>query len=287
MLLKGPCDLSHSLVYLKNAGVFDAELGYTTDEGKIVAAHNHSAHIEGLRTWSEEQKREIAKDCIFVDPPMLSGKFFSGDYDLIVLSTSFESYYQRYRKKGTELRVAFAGVNLTNPKHWPRLIEGTYYTGGNTFTEEYLKEFSEKYEYIGITRPEEYLQFLQKCLEWLSEHTKLCLILGATKSVADNDIVKLRHEKLNSAIKVFAESQPRISYIEVDDFITDTSDYTDGINHFSARVYYELAQAIAETIRKAIGKEVVTRSSGTVAFDRVMMKMRKCLSLVVSPNSSF
>lgn len=286
VLLKGPCDLSHSLVYLKNAGVFDAELGYTTDEGKIVAAHNHSAHIEGLYTWSEEQKREIAKDCIFVDPPMLFGKFFSGDYDLIVLSTSFESYYQRYRKKGTELKVAFAGVNITNPKHWPGLIEGTYYTGGNTFTEEYLKEFSEKFEYIGITRPEEYMQFLQNCLEWLPEHTKLCLILGATKFADNRDTIRFRHEKLNMAIKDFAKSHSRIGYIELDDFIKDATDYTDGINHFSARVYYELAQAIAGNIRKATGKEVVTRSSGTVAFDSVMMKMRNCISSVVSSNSS-
>lgn len=286
VLLKGPCDLSHSQVYLKNNGVFDSELGYTTAEGKIVAAHNHSVQIEGLYTYSEQDKAQIAHDCIFVDPPMLNGRFFTGGYDLIVLSTSFESYYQTYRKKGTDLRVAFAGVNLTNPDNWPGLIDGSLYTGGNTFTQEYLQEFSEKYEYTGVTTPAKYIAFLQRCLKWLPSQTHLCLILGATDGIEETNVIRFRHEKLNGAVKEFAKSHPRISYIEVDDFIKDASDYLDGINHFSARVYYELAQAIAETIRKATGKEVVTHSSGTVAFDSVMMKMRKCLSSVVSPNSS-
>lgn len=222
VLLKGPCDLSHSLVYLKGSGVFDTELGYTTEEGRIVAAHNHSVHIEGLHEWSEQQKQEIANDCIFVDPPMLNGRFFSGGYDLIVLSTSFESYYQTYRNRTSGVKVAFAGVNLTNPKYWPGLIDGTLYTGGNAFSEEYLKGFADKYEYIGITRPETYLEFLENCLEWLPEKTTLCLILGATRFIDEHNMVGIRHKMLNSAIKGFAKSHSRIRFIEVDDFIEDS-----------------------------------------------------------------
>lgn len=286
VLLKGPCDLSHSLVYLKGSGVFDTELGYTTDKGKVVAAHNHSVHIEGLHEWSEEQKQEIAKGCIFVDPPMLTGRFFSGNYDLIVLSTSFESYYQTYRNKISGVKVAFAGVNLTNPKNWPGIIDGTIYNGGNAFSEEYLKGFSEKYEYIGITKPETYLEFLEKCLEWLPERTTLCLILGATRFIDERNIVRFRHERLNAAIKDFAKSHPRIRFIEVDDFIHDASDYLDGINHFSARVYYELAQAIAKTIHETTGQSVTTRQRGTVRFDSLILKARKRLTSVLKPGSA-
>lgn len=286
VLLKGPCDLSHSLVYLKNAGIFDAELGYTTDEGKIVAAHNHSVLIEGLYTYSEQDKAEIAQDCIFVDPPMLNGSFFTGCYDLIVLSTSFESYYQTYRKKGTDLRVAFAGVNLTNPGNWPGLIDGSLYTGGNTFTQEYLQEFSEKFEYTGVTTSAKYISFLQRCLKWLPSQTHLCLILGATVGIEETNVIRFRHEKLNSAVKEFAKSHPRISYIEVDDFIKDASDYLDGINHFSARVYYNIAQAIAREIRSITGNDVRTYKSGMVSLDNAILKWRDRLKGCISSSSS-
>ena len=286
VLLKGPCDLSHSLVYLKGSGVFDAELGYTTEEGKIVAAHNHSVHIEGLHEWSEDQKKEIARDCLFVDPPMLEGRFFSGEYDLIVLSTSFESYYQTYRNRKSGAKVAFAGVNLTNPKYWPGLVDGTLYTGGNSFSENYLKGFAEKYEYIGVTRPETYLKFLENCLKWLPDRTVLCLILGATRYIDSRNMVGIRHTKLNTAIKDFAESHPRIRYIEVDDFIEDASDFLDGINHFSAKVYYGIAKAIANTICETTGQSVTIRQRSTARFDTLILKLRKRLASCLKPGSA-
>lgn len=285
VLLKGPCDLSHSLVYLKDTGIFEIELGYTTPEGKVVAAHNHSVQIEGLHTYSEQDRHQIAEECIFVDPPMLSGSFFTGAHDLIVLSTSFEAYYRIYRRKGSGVKVAFAGVDLTNPKYWPGLISGELYTGGNHFTEEYLEDFAEKYEYIGVTRPENYVAFLEHCLEWLPKETRLCLLLGAARSIDGADVIKLRRSALNSAVMDFAKSHTRISYIEIDRFIHDPSDFIDGFNHFSARVYYEISQAIAREIRELTGAEVKSYSPAIVRFDSMVLRTRKRLTSFLKPGS--
>ena len=285
ILLKGPCDLSHSLVYLKGSGLYDAELGYTTDEGKTIEAHNHSVHIEGLHTYSEQDKRDIAEDCIFVDPPMLDGRFFTGGYDLIVLSTSVESYYHIYRNKTTGVKVAYPGACLTDPKNWPGLAAGTLYTGGNSFTEDYLRVFSEKYEYAGFTRPEMYLEFLSHCLEWLPGRTQLCLILGATRSAIGPEVLRLRHERLNAAVRDFARMHPRIRFIEIDSLIRDDSDFTGNLNHFSARVYYELAQAIRNVIRETTGVEVESLPRGTVRLDGVALGLRRRLRAAVAPGS--
>ena len=285
ILLKGPCDLSHSLVYLKGSGLYDVELGYTTDTGKVIEAHNHSVHIEGLHTYSDKDKRDIAEDCIFVDPPMLTGRFFTGDYDLIVLSTSVESYYHIYRNRATGVKVAYPGACLTDPKNWPGLAGGTLYTGGNSFSEEYLKDFSEKYEYAGFTRPEMYLDFLRRCLEWLPERTQLCLILGATRKGIGPEILRMRHEKLNAAIKRFSQTHPRIRFIEMDSLVKDDSDFTKGLNHFSARVYYELAQAIRNVIRETTGVEVESLPRGTVRLDGVALGLRRRLRAAVAPGS--
>lgn len=287
ILMKGPCDLSHSLVYIKGSDQIDTEFTYVSNaDGQIIDAHNHSVHIEGLYTYSERDKEEIAKDCMFVDPAMLSGSFFTKHYDLIVLSTLIESTYQIYRKKGTDLRVVFGGNDLTNPDEWDGYIQGTTYAGGNKFLEEYLRVFAEKYECLGLTTPEMYVSFLQKCLNWLPEETSLCLILGATKLFDGQEDVKQRHLLLNTAVKAFAQNHPRITYVEIDDCINDPSDFAGEINHFSSRVYYEIAQKIIAVIQSVTGKKLESYSSKMVLVDNLTLRVRKVLKKLISPESA-
>lgn len=287
ILMKGPCDLSHSLVYIKGADQIDTEFTYVSNAaGQIIDAHNHSVHIEGLHTYSEQDKKELAEDCLFIDPAMLSGSFFRSKYDLIVLSTLIESTYQIYRKKGTDLRVVFGGNDLTDPAHWEGYVNKEYYTGGNSFTREYLESFSRKYECLGLTTPGMYISFLEKCLAWLSEETSLCLILGATKLFDGQEAVKERHRRLNEAIKIFASDHPRIKFIEIDDCVNDPSDFAGEINHFSSRVYYEIAQRMIGVIRSVTGKEMDSYSSGMVLVDNLTLRVRKLLKKVLRPDSA-
>lgn len=287
ILMKGPCDLSHSLVYIKGAGQIDTEFTYVSNAaGQVIDAHNHSVHIEGLHTYSEQDRKELADDCLFIDPAMLSGTFFTKKYDLIVLSTLIESTYQIYRKKGTNLRVVFGGNDLTDPAHWEGYVNQAYYTGGNTFTEEYLQSFSRKYECLGLTTPEMYITFLRNCLAWLPEDTSLCLILGATKLFEGQEEVKERHRRLNEAIKAFSLDHPRIRYIEIDDCLNDPSDFAGEINHYSSRVYYEIAQRMIEVIRSVTGKEMDSYSSGMVWVDNLTLRVRKLLKKMLRPDSS-
>ncbi len=287
ILMKGPCDLSHSLVYIKGADQIDTEFTYVSNaEGQIIDAHNHSVHIEGLHTYSDQEKEEIVRDCLFVDPAMLSGSFFTKKYDLIILSTLIESTYQIYRKKGTDLRVVFGGLDLTDPEQWDEYVEGRTYTGGNKFTKEYLESFSEKYECLGLTTPEMYVSFLQNCLNWLPEETCLCLILGATKLYDGQEDVKERHLLLNTAVKAFAENHPRIKFVEIDDCISDPSDFAGEINHFSSKVYYEIAQRIIKVIQSVTGTKLESYSSKMVVVDNLTLKVRKMLKRLLSQDSA-
>ena len=287
ILMKGPCDLSHSLVYIKGADQIDTEFTYVSNaEGQIIDAHNHSVHIEGLHTYSDQEKEQIVRDCLFVDPAMLSGSFFTKKYDLIVLSTLIESTYQIYRKKGTDLRVVFGGLDLTDPEQWDEYVEGRTYTGGNKFTKEYLESFSEKYECLGLTTPEMYVSFLQNCLNWLPEETCLCLILGATKLYDGQEDVKERHLLLNTAVKAFAENHPRIKFVEIDDCISNPSDFAGEINHFSSKVYYEIAQRIIKVIQSVTGTKLESYSSKMVVVDNLTLKVRKMLKRLLSQDSA-
>ena len=287
VLFKGPCDLSHSLVYIKGSDQFDTEFTYVSNaEGRIIDAHNHSVHIEGLHTYSDHDKKEIAEDCVFIDPAMLDGGFFTNGYDVIVLSTLIESTYQIYHKKGTDLRVVFGGMDLTDPDNWDGYISKKYYEGGNNFKQEFLESFSRKYECIGLTTPEMYVSFLQKCLDWLPEKTHLCLILGTTKMYDVEDDVQQRHRKLNDAIKSFAVYHPRIKYVEIDDCIHDSSDFEGGINHFSSRVYYEIAQRIISTIQSITGIKINAYSSWIIIIDNLVLRIRTAIKSIFKQDSS-
>ena len=287
VLLKGPCDLSHSLVYIKNADCITTEFTYVSNEdGKIIDAYNHSVHIEGLHLYSDEDNAQLIQDCIFIDPSMLKGSFFNDKYDIIFLSTLIESTYQIYQKKGTNLKVVFGGLDLTNPANWNGYITGEFYNGKNVFTEDFLRRFSKEYECIGLTTPEMYISFLQHCLEWLPINTTLCLILGATKIYEGSEDVKLRHLNINEAIKSFSLDHPRIKYIEVDDCVHDYSDFEGGINHFSAKVYYEIALRIILNIRQITGQQVQSFSSNIVLFDKIILSIRYRLKRFIRPGSS-
>lgn len=289
VLLKGPCDLSHSQMYIKNKGFFDAEFTYVSNSnGQIIDAFNHSVHIEGLHSYTEEEKKQIVEDCIFVDPNMLNGSFFTKKYDVIFLSTLIESNYYIYRKKGTNVRVVFGGYDLTDCDNWDNYCNGTYYNGGNSFSIDYLKGFSEKYECVGRTTPKMYVEFLNKCLEWLPKETTLCLILGATKTFGvefgyeDKQRID-RQKRLNEAIVKMSLMQPRIKCVEIDKCLCDKSDLTDDICHFSTRTYYEIAQEMVRIIALATGKQMQTYSTKIIQIDGLILKIRTVIKKVVSP----
>ena len=131
-----------------------------------------------------------------------------------------------------------------------------------------------------------YITFLRNCLAWLPEDTSLCLILGATKLFEGQEEVKERHRRLNEAIKAFSSDHPRIRYIEIDDCLNDPSDFAGEINHYSSRVYYEIAQRMIEVIRSVTGKEMDSYSSGMVWVDNLTLRVRKLLKKMLRPDSS-
>jgi hypothetical protein len=182
--------------------------------------------------------------------------------------------------------VVFGGLDLTDPEQWDEYVDGRTYTGGNKFTKEYLQSFSEEYECLGLTTPEMYVSFLKNCLNWLPEETSLCLILGATKLFDGQEDVKERHLLLNTAVKAFAENHPRIKFVEIDDCISDPSDFAGEINHFSSKVYFEIAQRIIKVIQSVTGTKLESYSSKMVVVDNLTLKVRKMLKRLLSQDSA-
>jgi len=261
ILLKGPCDLSKTMNYLPNSDKFVSEFTYINSKSNnSIEAHNHSVHIVGLKKYSQKDKDILANECIFIDRDMLDGTLFSTKYDLIILSTLIESNFGIYQRKGSDLQIAFGSYlsPLTNSENWNDYIEENIFTSNNKFSKEYLQQFSEKYEFIGKTKPSDYIERLQFILSNTDESTYICLILGVEipcEKQLEYDFKNrhLSHYELNKAIKFFSKQNKRIKLVDLNEIVTSQSDFTNNINHFSSKVYYNIALKIQDIISEATG----------------------------------
>lgn len=261
ILVKGPCDLSNSLSYIHASENIVSEFTYVDNRGMVIDTYNHSVHIRGLHEYSDADNQMLIEDCPFIDPAMLKGTFFTGDYDLIFLSSLIESTYYVYRRKGTNVRVVMNSYN--------NYLESD-------------ENFLSKYEELGLTTPEEYVQFLKDCLGWLPKKTTLCVILGAT---IGNSEEALRHKALNAAVKALAVTEPRIKYIDVDEYAKSNADFTDGLNHYQTRVYFEIAQAMIRIAGEVTGTKIAGYGAAKARRDEVLNKIKKFIKAYLNSDT--
>jgi len=250
ILVKGPCDLSNSLSYIHASDNIVSEFTYVDNRGMVIDTYNHSVHIRGLHEYSDADNQMLIEECSYIDPAMLKGTFFTGNYDLIFLSSLFESTYNIFRRKGTNVRVVMNSYN--------NYLESD-------------EKFLSKYELVGLTQPEEYVQFLKDCLGWLPKKTTLCVILGATYGGSEH---AMRHMALNDAVKALAAIEPRVKFIDVDEFAKSDADFTDGLNHYQTRVYFEIAQAMIRIAGEVTGTKIEGYSASKARRDKVLAQIR-------------
>ena len=264
ILLKGPCDLSNSQSYIRAKEDIITEFTYVKEaNGQVIDTYNHSLHIRGLKEFTEDIKREIIEDCAFVDEAMLQGTFFTGNYDVIFLSSLIESVYPIYKKKGSLTKVVYR----------------------KSIDEERDRRFFEQYECVGYTAPEEYKQFLLDCLRWLPQKTTLCIILGATLPMEKYKQTAVRHAAINNVVKELASINKRLRFIDVDEFVKSEKDITDSINHYQTRVYYEIAQAMIRVINEVSNIRVSSANITNLWLINILKKIRPVIKNTISPES--
>ena len=252
--------MSNSLSYIHSSDNVVSEFTYVDDRGMVVDTYNHSVHIRGLHEYSEADNQMLLEDCPFIDPAMLHGTFFTGNYDLIFLSSLIESSYVIWRRKGTDVRVVMNSYN--------NYLESD-------------EAFLTKYESEEYTTPEQYERFLKDCISWFPSKTVLCIILGATYG---NSEEARRHRALNEAVKELSAQEKRIKYIDVDEFAKNASDFTDGLNHYQTRVYYEIAQAMIRIAGEVTGTQLSGYGTAKVARDKVLIRVRNTIKKYLNSN---
>jgi len=263
VVLKGGCDLKVMSEYLQTDQVVEEFTYISSHRNNLIENQNHSINYLQWPFLSVEAKDEILEECIFADEDMFDTSMYDEDVAILFLSTLPEANLGVYRRRKDGFRIAFGEscYPLTAPECWDGYINGEVFTAHNCFTRDWLESFSEKYVFEGALSPSLILRHAHELLDKLPESTKVCYILGSEtpfeKNVQPNyEGRHLIYREINEKMRVFAAQNNRVLLIDVNEFIRGQEDFTNNINHFHRRVYYEIATKANEYIGQLTGKKL-------------------------------
>lgn len=259
ILFKGPCDLYSTLSYIDADCNIDTEFPYWNKQLVYILAHTHTAFIEQTHRLSKEKLAELSMRFPFPNVDEFKTKFFDEKYNLVFLSLLTVTHSGIYINKddGTYAFFGFADCDITNEANWETILAPipVEVRPQNILM---LQEFKKHYVFGGNPPVDLVIKNINYILDNLK--SKLVLILGSeistNKVLAGYENMAERHKILNSAIK--KEFKDKVEFIELTDFIKNDEDYTTCINHFSRRVYVDLAKRVVEVGNKLLGENLLS-----------------------------
>lgn len=256
VLFKSPCDLSAIMPYLgkSNNTKITCEFNYVNQNGVTITAFNNTTHIIESQTLDKKQINEVLADAPFLDEGAFQTATFKKKWDFIFMSILPDEHEGVYLHKKTGIKICFSSANfdLTEEKNWEKFINGEYANHGFKFTETILRHFKNSFEFQGFIHPDDIINNLKQIREHLPKETTLVLMLGSEIDFHKNTAEFAHHAANNMVVnKKITEAFTSISnviLINYTNYITSQECYADCINHFSRKVYYEIAQKVTQLI---------------------------------------
>jgi len=148
--------------------------------------------------------------------------------------------------------------------NWNKYKNKIVFTANNNFKDDFLLDFSKKYEFVGRTDINEYLKMLELFFS-MHPNTHLTLILGSEiPYLANTQRNYINREKehlvFNKKIFEYANNHNKLHIINITDFIESQDDFLNNINHFTPQIYYRIANAIIGIAEKYCNQDVKIKS---------------------------
>lgn len=267
IILKGGCDLKTMSEYLQTDNIIEEFTYISPKRHNLIENQNHSTNYLQWSFLKPEERKQILDECTFADETMFSTAIYDKDVAIAFISTLSEANLGIYRRKSDGFCIAFgeACYPLTDSHNWNLYINKKIFDAQNNFTAEWLKSFSDKYDYIGTLKPEEIVEHAKELLTKVPITTKICFILGSEipfekntqKNYNDRHLI---NKEINDLFRVLSEENDRVLLIDVNDYIRGQEDFTNNINHFHRRIYYEIAKKANEYIEAITGIRLKQKS---------------------------
>jgi len=257
IIIKGPCDMSQMFSYVEPDKNIITEFVYVNDAGVSIEQGNHTSHIIQSKTLTNETKQQIIKELPFGDKDMYNTQIFNDDVGVVVLSLFTDPNLGLYRHKKLGAVVAFGEYtnDLTDKNKWQDYIDKKLFVANCNFTTENLTFIQQNYEFIGRLNPNEVLQNVQEIYTSLNPNATLVLVLGSELEHTSNiqpayEGRHLYNKELNKLIKDFAAKESRIKLIDTNKWIDSEECYTNNINHFVKKIYFEMSNELISIVNE-------------------------------------
>lgn len=281
VLVKGPCDLFQIYPYIAQTELFDTEFTYTTDRGFGIESTGHTTHIVEAYRLTHAQKQLVLDEVPFTDVGMYNDNIFKNHYKVVFISILQDANLGVYQRKGTGERLAFLEYlhPLTDQENWEGLISGEYDNRRFQFTVDILREFSERYEFIGRNTPEQIVENLAFIRAHLPEDCTLVVMLGGELYYEKNTYEAYRdrhivHKQINDAVRAYAAQTAGIRLMDVNKYLVDQSSFYDHFNHYIKPVYYKLAEEMVNIVNECTGSQI----KETTKLKMVQIRLKEALA---------
>lgn len=263
IVFKGGCDMKAMMEYLQSDNIIE-EFNYVgeTKRNNIEFVY-HSVNYTTFPFYSEEEREKILAECEFADKDMFHTSIYDDDISLLFISTMSEPNMGIYRNREKGFKIAFGEYvyPLTDPKYWDAYVNKTIFTADNHFTYQWLKDFNERYEFMGRLTPQETVENIKILLSKINKNAKLCLMLGSTMPYLKNTQKNYenRHndfENLNRILKTAFQHDDRVLFIDFNEYLKGQNDFINNINHFQRHIYYQAATQANKYISMITGAKV-------------------------------
>lgn len=267
VLMKGPCDLFQIYPFIANTELFDTEFTYTLPNGLVIESTGHTTNIVEAIRLTDEQKQRVLSEVPFTDAGMYCNNISKYNYNAVFISILTDCNFGVYRRKETGEQFACLEYAhpLTDERNWQGLIDGTYYNANIPFTENILRDFAKKYEFVGRNTPEQIVENLNYIRMHLPKSCILGILMGSELYYEKNTFDSYRdrhivHKNANDALRAWAKGQPNVRLLDVNLYLKDQRGFYNHFNHYSKPVYFALSKMVVDIANEAIGGETIKTS---------------------------
>lgn len=274
-IFKGPCDIEQIFSFIRDNANFSKEFNYVSRTKKCtIYQGTHSvtiAQIAEKNSWIEKIKR-----LPFYDDDAFKTQLFNQKNGLIFISLIPEGCYAVYRNKQYGYKAVLGEWcdNLCDFETAKQFNNGKLFNGGFSFSEEEYNLFKDEFIYEGRITPEQACDNYDLILKSIDESNDVYFLLPSELSVpTTQEPYKNRdvyHKALNNLFINRFSSLKNVHFIRLTDFAKDLNCYTNNINHFQKRVYFDLSKHISSIFEKK-GSYI----KETNPLERIMRKVIK------------
>lgn len=289
IVLKGLCDMQQMFAYIAENSNIITEFEYVNTRGVSIEQRNHTSHVVQSLKINDKDKVRLYNYLPFGDKEMYTTSLFDDDIKFVVFSLFTDPNLGMYKEKETGIIVAFGEYtnDLTDQKNWDGFINKTLFVANCNFTKEFLKDFSEKFEFMGRIDPQGIINNIDTIYSNINKDANLVLVLGSEREYTKNDKEAyadrhLYHKQLNDLVKIWLKDKERVSLLDINEIATTESDYTNNINHFSRSVYFAMSNKLISIIEENSGQKLKQNGELVANLTHLKRKIGKLINLIIS-----